>query len=77
MASVIIHGVSYQDVPHVKIPKVNNGGDALFYDTAGATATAADIMAGYKAYGVNGEITGTATMPTISQDPTTKVLSIS
>ena len=77
MASVIINGASYTDVPYIKVPKVNGGGDALFFDTSGATALPAVIMAGYKAFGVNGEMVGTATMPTVSQDPVTKVLSIS
>jgi hypothetical protein len=77
MASVVINGVSYQEVPYIKVPKVNNGGDANFYDTASATATASDLLAGAKAYNANGEITGSLTVPTISQDGTTKVLSIS
>lgn len=77
MASVVINGVSYQEVPYIKVPKVNNGGDAKFYDTASATATASDLLAGAKAYNANGEITGSLTVPTISQDGTTKVLSIS
>lgn len=44
---------------------------------ASSAAAAANIVNGYKAY-VNGSlITGEATMPTVSQDSTTKVLSIS
>lgn len=44
--------------------------------TSSDRATASDILSGKKAF-VNGqEITGTATFPVISQDATTKVLSI-
>ena len=54
-------------------------GNANNVDTTIATsaASAADIMSGYKAY-VNGTlITGNATVPTVSQDGVTKILSIS
>lgn len=54
-------------------------GAANVVDTTIATgaASAGDIMNGYKAY-VNGTlITGNATVPTVSQDGVTKVLSIS
>ena len=55
--NVIINGVTYQSVPEVDIPK-SGGGTAKFYDTAGATAAAADILTGKKAYGASGELTG-------------------
>ena len=129
--NVIINGVTYSDVPEVDIPK-SGGGTAKFYDTAAATATAADILAGKSAFGASGSVSGsmanngatsgtigtkdgtvtipagyttggtvsltnvtdcvagnilngksilgvsgTLVMPTISQDSTTKVLSIS
>lgn len=131
--NVVINGVTYSNVPEVDIPK-SGGGSAKFYDTASATAAAADILTGKKAYGASGEvsgsmanngstggsistkagtvtipagyttggtvslepsavadltagnllsgktvlgITGTLSMPSISQDSTTKVLSIS
>ena len=54
-------------------------GDSNVVDTTLATggAAAAQIMSGYSAY-VNGtKIDGSATVPTVSQDSTTKVLSIS
>ena len=54
-------------------------GSNTVVDTAIASggATASTIITGSKAY-VNGElVTGTASMPTISQDSTTKILSIS
>lgn len=55
--NVIINSVTYQNVPEVDIPK-NGGGTAKFYDTAGADATAADILSGKKAFGPSGEIEG-------------------
>ncbi len=46
--------------------------------SVGTTATTASVLNGYKFYDVSGTLaTGAATVPTISQDSTTKVLSIS
>lgn len=55
--NVIINGVTYSNVPEVDIPK-SGGGTAKFYDTAGADATAANILTGKKAFGASGEISG-------------------
>lgn len=55
--NVIINGVTYQSVPEVDIPK-SGGGTAKFYDIAGATATAADILTGKTAYGASGSVSG-------------------
>lgn len=55
--NVIINDVTYQNVPEVDIPK-SGGGTAKFYDTAGADATAANILSGKKAFGPSGEIEG-------------------
>lgn len=55
--NVVINGVTYQSVPEVDIPK-SGGGTAKFYDTAGATAGAADVLDGMVVYGPNGAITG-------------------
>jgi hypothetical protein len=55
--NVIINGVTYQSVPEVDIPK-SGGGTAKFYDTAGATAAAADILTGKSAYGSSGSVSG-------------------
>ena len=55
--NVVINGVTYQDVPEVDIPK-SGGGTAKFYDTAGATAAAADILTGKSAYGASGSVSG-------------------
>lgn len=76
--NVIINGVTYQSVPTVDIPK-SGGGTAKFYDTADATISGnAQLLNGVTAYGADGtKYTGNVTLPTISQDSTTKVLSIS
>lgn len=55
--NVIINGVTYQSVPEVDIPK-SGGGTAKFYDTAGATASASDILTGKSAFGASGSIGG-------------------
>ena len=76
MANVVINGNTYNAVPSVQIPK-QGGGTAVFFDTSDATATAAHVASGYTAYNENGKISGQLTVPTISQDSTTKVLIIS
>ena len=58
--NVIINGVTYSNVPEVDIPK-SGGGTAKFYDTAGADATAGDILSGKTAYGSSGSISGSMT----------------
>lgn len=55
--NVIINGVTYQSVPEVDIPK-SGGGTAKFYDTAGASAAAGDVLTGKTAFGASGEISG-------------------
>lgn len=55
--NVIINGVTYNAVPEVDIPTAG-GGTAKFFDTAGATAAAANILTGKTAYGASGEIAG-------------------
>jgi len=57
MASVIINGIQYSDVPEVDIPKVGSG-TAKFFDTSGATATSSDILTGTSAFGSSGSISG-------------------
>ena len=57
--NVKINGVTYQDVPSVKIPLADNSGnDATFYDTSDATANGANILDGYSAYNASGKING-------------------
>ena len=77
MANVVINGNSYIAVPSVQIPKQGGDGNAVFYDTSDATATASQIVSGYSAYGSSGKVNGQLSVPTISQDGTTKVLTIS
>ena len=55
--NVIINGVTYQNVPEVDIPK-SGGGTAKFYDTAGANASAEDILTGKTAFGASGSVSG-------------------
>ena len=75
--NVVINGASYNAVPYVNIPLAGGGGNATFYETSDATAAAANILTGYSAYGASGKIDGQATAANISQDSTTKVLTIS
>ena len=75
--TVVINGNTYSAVPSVQIPKQGGGGNAVFYDTSDATAAAANIVSGYSAYGASGKVNGQLTVPTISQDGTSKVLTIS
>lgn len=76
--NVIINGVTYQNVPEVNIPK-SGGGTAKYYDVADASLNSnAQLLNGVTGYGADGQkYTGNVTLPTISQDSTTKVLSIS
>lgn len=73
--NVIINGVTYSNVPEVDIPKAS-GGTAKFFDTSGANAASGDILSGKTAFGANGSVSGSLTLPSISQDSTTKILSI-
>lgn len=75
--NVVINGASYNSVPSVQIPLSGGGGNAIFYETSDATASASHILSGYTAYNANGKVNGQATTPTISQDSGTKVLTIS
>lgn len=75
MKTVIINGVTYANVPQVSIPTPDNG-TATFFETSGANVTAGDIISGKVAYGASGSVTGNLTVPVISQDSVSKVLSI-
>lgn len=55
--NVIINGVTYANVPEVNIPK-SGGGTAKFFDTAGANASASDILTGKSAFGASGSVSG-------------------
>lgn len=56
--NVKINGVTYSSVPEVDIPLATGSGTAKFYDTAGATAAATDILAGKTAFGASGSVSG-------------------
>ena len=77
MANVRINGVTYNDTPSVQIPLAEGGGNASFFDTTTATATAADIVNGKVAFNGNGSVTGSLTQVSVSQNSTTKILTIS
>ena len=55
--NLVINSVQYSNVPEIDVPKVG-GGSAKFFDTTSADATSGNILTGKKAYGANGEITG-------------------
>lgn len=76
--NVIINGVTYQNVPEVDIPQ-SGGGSAKFFDNSDANLNSnSQLLNGVTGYGPNGaKYTGNVTLPTISQDPTSKILSIS
>lgn len=76
--NVVINGVTYQSVPSVQIPK-SGSGTATFYDISDATLNGnAQLLNNVTAYGSDGtKYTGNVTVPTITQDSTTKILSIS
>lgn len=75
--NVIINGSTYTGVPSVQIPLSGGGGNAVFYDTSDATGAAANVVSGKTVYGTSGKMTGTLTVPTISQDGTSHALTIS
>ena len=75
--TVTINGVQYLDVPSVQIPLASGSGTATFFDTSEATIDASKVLQGYVGFGVAGSIVGTMTAANVSQDSTTKVLSIS
>lgn len=77
MKTVTINGVQYSNVPSVEIPLAGGNGNAVFYETSTATIDASKVLNGYVGYGSSGSITGTLTTPSVSQDGTTKVLTIS
>jgi len=58
--SVIINGVTYENVPYVNIPLSAGGGNAKFVDTDSGDAVAGDIRSGKKAWVDGSEVIGTA-----------------
>ena len=76
MANVKINNVTYSAVPSVSIPLASGTGNATFYDTSEANIAPQYVLNGYKGFGANGLVQGTASMPTISQDSSSKILTI-
>lgn len=58
--SVVINGVTYQQVPQVQIPK-SGSGTATFYDATDCDAVASNVLSGKKFIGSSGEDTGSMT----------------
>ena len=56
--SIIINKVTYNNVPQVSIPLSSGDGNATFWDTTIADVVASQILAGKKAFGPDGEVTG-------------------
>lgn len=75
--SVKINGTTYQAVPSIQVPLSEGTGNATFYETSEATANAANTLAGVVGFGANGKFTGTMTAASVSQDSSSKVLTIS
>lgn len=76
--SVKINGVVYNAVPSVSIPLSDGSGSASFVDTSDATIDATKVLQNYSGYGADGTlIKGTLTCANVSQDASTKVVSIS
>lgn len=78
MASTIkINNVTYPAVPSIQVPLSGTTGSATFYETSDSTMAASDLLAGQTGYTASGKITGTLTVASVSQDASTKVLTIS
>lgn len=75
--TVVINSVVYSGVPRVEVPLSGGGGNAVFHDTSGADIAPNDVLAGKIGYGASGEVVGTLSTPSVSQDSTTHVLTIS
>lgn len=75
--TIQINGVTYPAVPSIQVPLSGTSGNATFFDTSDSTLAASDLLAGQTAYGASGKVTGTLTVASVSQDASTKVLTIS
>lgn len=58
--NVVIRGITYPDTPAVEIPKSNETGNAIFYDTSDATLNNGNqMLSGVTSYGAEGKVSGT------------------
>lgn len=55
--TIVINGVSYPNTPSIDV-MTQGGTSVLYHDTSDATAEAAHVLTGKKAYGASGEVTG-------------------
>ena len=74
--NLVINNVTDQAVPSLTVPK-QGGGSAQFFDTSDGNADAASTLAGKIGYNASGKFTGQLTTVSVSQDSTTKILTIS
>lgn len=74
--NVKVRGVVYTSVPQVHVPLADDSGDATFRDTSDADVTEADVVGGKIFYNANGRGVGAYQAVSVSQDPSTKILSI-
>lgn len=74
--NVVINGTTYNSVPSVQIP-LSGGGTATFYSTDDADVQQNTMLNGTVAYGASGRVVGNLTVPTVTQDGSSKVLTIS
>lgn len=74
--NLVVNNVVYQAVPSISVPK-QGGGIAPFFDASSTTATPANTLAGVIGCNASGLFEGQLTTVSVSQDATTKVLSIS
>lgn len=76
--NIKINGVTYNGVPNVSIPLAEGGGTAVFVDTSDATIDASKVLTGYAGYAADGtKVNGSLTCASVSQDESTKVVTIS
>lgn len=76
--NIKINGVTYNGIPNVTIPLAEGSGNAMFVDTSDATIDASKVLTGYAGYGADGtKVNGSLTCASVSQDDSTKVVTIS
>ncbi len=74
--TIVVNGIAYQNCSEIDVPKQGSG-TARFVDTSDGDAAASDIKNGKYAYVNGNKVQGSLIPAVVSQDGTTKVLSIS
>ena len=59
--TLTINGVEYTGISSIQIPKADDSGNAVFFDTTTANAVSSNILQGKRAYVGTGEISGSMT----------------